>query len=321
MFRLILLGLIGRHLYRKFEPAFSREGGGKAYRFETMSKNSKKKDKKFWSGFGIATVIGLALFQPGSLLGVALVAGIGYLVGMGVSTASGGLNTETRNEPGNRSMHYRTVPVHREEAEPEPQPEVRSAPSTGDARADEVIRRGRQMIQQIKRENVAITDPVLTAQMDELEQRCSQIFDTVTDSPDKAPMIRKFMDYYLPTTLKMLASYRTMTQRGVSYQALIQARDNLVRAMDMVLTATRKLQDNLYRGEMLDMSTDIDVLEQMLMRDGFKDGAEADAAPAKGTAAMQQMQSTGAPVMNFPEEDTSPASYFQRKARTQKPND
>ena len=63
-------------------------------------------------------MIGLALFQPGSLLGVALVAGIGYLVGMGVSTASGGLNTETRNEPGNRSMHYRTVPVHREEARP-----------------------------------------------------------------------------------------------------------------------------------------------------------------------------------------------------------
>ena len=44
----------------------------------------------------------------------------------------------------------------------------------------------------------------------------------------------------------MLASYRTMTQRGVSYQALIQARDNLVRAMDMVLTATRKLQDIIY---------------------------------------------------------------------------
>jgi hypothetical protein len=72
------------------------------------------------------------------------------------------------------------------------------------------------MLQTIRRENAAIPDRELTDLMDNLTIKCEQIFRTVSESPSKAPQVRKFMNYYLPTTLKMLANYRTMQERGVS---------------------------------------------------------------------------------------------------------
>ena len=79
--------------------------------------------------------------------------------------------------------------------------------------------------------------------------------DTVSDEPAKAPHVRKFMNYYLPTTLKVLANYRLMQQRGVSYQDMSQARDSAVRCMNMVLTACQKQIDALHKENMLDIST------------------------------------------------------------------
>ena len=112
------------------------------------------------------------------------------------------------------------------------------------------------------------------------------------------------MNYYLPTTLKMLANYRTMLQRGVSYQEMNQARDTAVRGMNMVLTACQKQIDNLHKENMLDISTDIDVMEQMLKRDGY---TENEILGNKGmttarTAAEAQMRASSAPVIDFPVE-------------------
>ena len=68
----------------------------------------------------------------------------------------------------------------------------------------------------IRRENAAIPDETLSRQMDTLSEKCEQIFRTVSEAPAKAPQVRKFMDYYLPTTLKMLQGYRKMDERQVS---------------------------------------------------------------------------------------------------------
>ena len=148
----------------------------------------------------------------------------------------------------------------------------------------------------------AITDEALSGQMDELERLCVQIFTTVAEKPGKAPQIRKFMNYYLPTTLKMLASYRTMDERGVSVEDMTSARAETIRGMNMVLTACQKQLDNLYRDTMLDVSTDIDVLEQMLKRDGY---TESDLKGKSATAAAQQLNSAGSPVLNVPKSSSA----------------
>ncbi len=192
-------------------------------------------------------------------------------------------------------------------------------PLSGDTEADTVIARGKEMLDQIREANKAIPDPTLSRQMDQLEDLCVQIFKTVAEKPAKAGQIRKFMNYYLPTTLKMLSSYRTMQDRGVSQSDLTEARRTLTRGMDMIITACQKQLDNLFKDTLLDVSTDIDVLEQMLKRDGFTDSPFSGSAVSEQarTAAAAQMGASSVPVIELKDEDQNEnfRSYYRQKNR------
>ena len=148
-------------------------------------------------------------------------------------------------------------------------PVQQQIPKTGDAAADSLVEKGQEMMAQIREENEKIPDAELTEQMNRLDDVSSRIFHTVAEQPGKAPQIRRFMDYYLPTTLKMLQGYRKMEERHVSGQEAQATRTQSRRAMDVVLKAFDKQLDAMYQNDMLDLSTDIDVMETMLRQDGL----------------------------------------------------
>ena len=154
-----------------------------------------------------------------------------------------------------------------------------------------------------------------TADLETALKDVQYVQETVAEKPAKAPQIRKFMDYYLPTTLKMLASYRTMSNRGVSVNDMTEARSTVIRGMGMVLTACQKQLDNLYKDDILDVSTDIDVLEQMLKRDGFTEG-ELGQLQQSATAAAAQMQKTNPPQLDVPKQDDFVSFYDRNNQHT-----
>ena len=238
------------------------------------------------------------LFKPHRVSDWLLGGALALLVGKVVKVMATGLDLTTHNKPRNG------------EKEPEP---VEELPLSGDASADAVIARGQEMLHQIRSENDAITDATLSRQMDELERLCTQIFKTVAEKPAKAPQIRKFMNYYLPTTLKMLASYRTMDSRGVSAGDMAQQKAETIRGMNMILAACQKQLDNLFKDTMLDVSTDIDVLEQMLKRDGLADGDLT-----RGTAAAAQMSASQPKPLDTPSsQDDDFVSFYSDKRNRQ----
>ena len=148
-------------------------------------------------------------------------------------------------------------------------PVQQQIPKTGDQAADSLVEKGQEMMAQIREENEKIPDAELTEQMNRLDDVANRIFHTVAEQPGKAPQIRRFMDYYLPTTLKMLQGYRKMEERQVSGQEAQATRAQIRRAMDVVLKAFDKQLNALYHDDMLDLSTDIDVMETMLRQDGL----------------------------------------------------
>ena len=155
---------------------------------------------------------------------------------------------------------------------------------TGVEAVDALLEKGRAMIMEIRSENDKIPDEALSAKLEQLENKCAEIFRTVYDKPAKASQIRKFMDYYLPTTLKMVKAYRTLDERSVNGAEAQSAKKRIQDALDVVLKACDKMLDNLYRDDMLDITTDIDVLEQMLKRDGLTQ-TELDKAASQARAA------------------------------------
>lgn len=289
-----------------------------------MSKKNPNSNKKSGGAGFIITLLILSSLSGFSFGGI--IAGV--LLGLGIgkitSIMGSGLDTTTHNRRDRERQAAEEEKARKEaeertrrlaaEAEARKREEANRIPLTGDKIADQVITTGQDMLETIKKENAAIPDQELSEQMNNLSIKCEQIFRTVSESPAKAPQVRKFMNYYLPTTLKMLANYRTMQQRGVSYGEMKEARDTTVHGMNLILTACQKQIDNLHRDNMLDISTDIDVLEQMLKRDGFTDNEIVSNAR---TAAEAQMRYSSAPVMHFPVESDSDESQTAAQSAIQ----
>ena len=260
---------------------------------------SKQKNKGFKAGLitgGIIALLYSGIFPLFRISDFLLCGGLAILAGKIISIMASGLDLTTHNKQDEKKR-----PAGVEEL-----------PLSGDETADAVIAKGQEMLHQIRAENDAITDEVLSSQIDELERLCIQIFKTVAEKPMKASQIRKFMNYYLPTTLKMLANYRTMDQRGVSVSDMTEARSTLIRGMGMVLTACQKQLDNLYKDTMLDVTTDIDVLEQMLKRDGFTEG-ELGAAGARAPTATSAQLQKGTPTINTTKSDDDFVSFYSSR--------
>ena len=180
------------------------------------------------------------------------------------------------------SVMARPLDTHKKAPEQHKDP----IPVTGNAYADDMIARGQQLMKEIREENEQIPDEHLTAQIEKLDEVTDKIFRAVAEQPGKAPQIRRSMDYYLPTTLKMLSGFRVMDERNVRGDMAEKTRKQIHDAMDIVVTAFSRQLDTMYQADVLDISTDIDVLETLLKQDGLLENVmrrapQAAKAPAK----------------------------------------
>ena len=165
-------------------------------------------------------------------------------------------------------------------------PAQRPTPVTGNPTVDQLVQQGMKMLSDIREENARIPDETLSAMINELEDITRRIFSTVADKPEKAPQIRRFMEYYLPTVLKMLTNYRKLGERGVTGQNADKMKKTVEDAMDVVLGAFVKQHDQLYGSDALDVTAEAKVLETMLRQDGL---LESDRRAGGQAAAMQTM--------------------------------
>ena len=226
-----------------------------------MKKQKKKQKSGFGAGilaFGVFFALYSAAFKPHSIFSYVLSFGLCGLLGLIVSIMASGLDT---------SQNQKT-----------PESLKKVAGDTGNPEVDALLEKGREMITEIRKENDLIPDSSLSGKLDTLENQCAEIFRAVYDKPGKASQIRKFMEYYLPTTLKMVRGYRMLDERGVTGQEAVNARARIDDALGVVLQGCEKMLDKLYQDDVLDLTTDIDVLEQMLKRDGLTESELETAA-------------------------------------------
>jgi len=129
------------------------------------------------------------------------------------------------------------------------------------------------IIQEIRTLNDEILDEGVSARIDQIEQITARIFRLVEEKPEKQPQIKSFMSYYLPTTLKLLRSYRTFEKQGIAGENIDSARQDIERILDTLVKGFTQQLDQLFRDEALDISTDIEVLNGMLAKDGLVEDA------------------------------------------------
>lgn len=123
------------------------------------------------------------------------------------------------------------------------------------------------ILAQIRELNDRIADEGLSAKMDRMEQVAGQIFKVIEVDEGKRAAAGTFLNYYLPTTLKLLENYASFEEAGVSGENLSQAKAKIENTMDTVVAGFEHQLDALYRAEAMDVDSDIRVMETMLRRD------------------------------------------------------
>ncbi len=179
----------------------------------------------------------------------------------------------------------RFVPVEQEKPKEEPKKEPRKEPEkeekshTGNPEVDKIIDEGREYLRKLREADDAIPEETLSADIVRMERASADIFRYISDHPEKAPQIRKFMSYYLPTTLKLLGSYQRLSQQSVKGENITSTMFNIAGMMHTVADAFEKQLDALFTEEAMDISADITVFETLLKQEGF---VEEETEPGNG---------------------------------------
>ena len=135
----------------------------------------------------------------------------------------------------------------------------------------EMIRTGDEYIRTIREANDDIPGEVISEKLDRLEQVVRRIFESVKKHPEQKKEMDKFMDYYMPTTLKLVNAYREFDALEVKGENITNAMQEIENTLDTISRAFERLLDDLFQDAAFDVSTDISVLQMMLAREGYKE--------------------------------------------------
>ena len=155
----------------------------------------------------------------------------------------------------------------------------------GQAREDErlyaMVQEGQEYIEKLRKLNDAIPGEVFSDKLSRLERVLTEIFDALKARPEKQPQMRKFMDYYLPTTLKLVEAYAEFDGVQIQGENIKAAKLEIEKTMDTINRAFEKLLDELFQDAAFDAATDAQVLQTLLAQEGlaadetFKDACKS----------------------------------------------
>ena len=155
----------------------------------------------------------------------------------------------------------------------EPTRAAASAPDTAQgeaaAEATETAAFDHEALDKLRLINEQIIDAQVSRKIERIAELTDDIYDFVEQNPERAGEVRKFMNYYLPTTIKLLGSYGILERQSYQGENIIAARKNIEDILDTLVHAFEKQLDRLFAADAVDISSDIQVLETMIAKDGL----------------------------------------------------
>lgn len=151
-----------------------------------------------------------------------------------------------------------------EETEAQPIEEPEPAPRTtvtADPRA--------MYLHRLRRCDDAIPDTAVSERIRQMEQTLSRIFEWVEGHPQAEGELKRLMDFYLPTTVKLLETYADLGSLELEGENIRTSKREIEGSLDDLNLAYEKLMDDLVADTAMDISTDISVLKTMLAREGL----------------------------------------------------
>ncbi len=161
-------------------------------------------------------------------------------------------------------LYLTEMGYHAPEPKRETSPVQEETPQQAAAREDDILREIRQV-------NDEIPDAAMSAKIDRIEEITGKILAYQKTHPNKEGQLRTFLNYYLPTTLKILRAYAQLDAQGIEGENISAAKKRIEDMMDQVVSGFEKQLDKLFQDDAMDITSDVEVLENMLKKDGLSD--------------------------------------------------
>ena len=165
----------------------------------------------------------------------------------------------------------------REAKEAAARPREAAQPADIPEEVKSIIAEGNSYINLIRQINDEIPDTdEMSGKLYHLEETMRKIFAQVERDPSCAGELRKLMNYYLPTTEKLLRAYADLDRNPAEGSNIAKTKREIEDALVSINGAFEKLLDGLFQDMAWDISSDISVMKTMLAQDGLT------AAPGPG---------------------------------------
>lgn len=132
-----------------------------------------------------------------------------------------------------------------------------------------MIAEGMECIRRLRELNERIPGEIISDKLYRLENLLKDIFDSVREHPEQMHRMHNLMDYYLPTTLKLVEAYEDFDRISTPGEEIVAAKAEIERTLDIINQAFAELLSNLFQDAVFDATTDAQVLQTMLAREGL----------------------------------------------------
>ncbi len=223
-------------------------------------KSDNEKPVGFIYSFALAWLLLSIIFPLHELWGLAVVALLSSLIALIFGKAG--------------SARSRKKAEKRKQAEEKAAANVSAARSGQQIKSygpeiDPIIAEGNRALAEMGRLYSSIKDVQVRKKINELMRITDKITQDAIADPSDIPQIKKFMNYYLPTTIKLLNSYDRMSSQGIEGDNLNKSMSSINEMLDEAIVAYKKRLDSLFENQALDIETDIEVMNTMLAREGL----------------------------------------------------
>ena len=133
----------------------------------------------------------------------------------------------------------------------------------------ELLDKGNEYVKMIHQANEKIPGAEVSEKLDRMENIVARIFVEVQKNPSLAGNLNMFMDYYLPTTTKLMDAYIEMDSNPMQGDNIQKSKKEIEGTLDTINDAFEALLDSFFKEKALDLSTDISVMKNMMRQQGL----------------------------------------------------
>ena len=134
---------------------------------------------------------------------------------------------------------------------------------------NKIIADGEVYMRHIREANDAIPDTEISNKLYRMELIIGKIFGYVRSHPEQIAQLRRFIDYYMPTTDKLVNAYKEFDTQPIQGENIKTAKLEIAKALDTINDAYEKLYDSMYAEAAMDVASDISVLQTLLAQEGL----------------------------------------------------